>query len=338
MSHNQPPPGPYGQQPPQQPGQPGPYGAPAPPPQGAPGQPGYGYPQQPPQGQPGMPPQPGYGYPQQQPPQGQPGQQPYGQQPGMPPQPGYGYPQQGGQPYGQQQGMPYGQPGMPMPQQGGGGNTGKTIGIVAGALALVGAIIAGVFFMTGSGIEDDGPHKLTAPETVAGYAKQGSSDLQEETLQEFSDAGVENATGLEAQYSTGEKLETKSLQISGVHGEVGDPEAVMDTAFAAIAKKAAEEPETAGGGKAELVGSPQEMTPEGFEGALMKCQALKMTPPPDSDAPVDSYTIPLCMWADYSTVAWVISSDAQAMLSGNASLEDAAALTDKVRDDVRVKA
>ncbi|MEV0225956.1 PQQ-binding-like beta-propeller repeat protein [Streptomyces sp. NPDC050704] len=81
-----------------------------PPPQGAPGTP------PPPQGVPQTPPGPGYGYPQQPAPYGQPG--PYGQQPGPYTQPGpYGQPQPG--PYGQQpQTGPYGQqPGYVYPQQ-----------------------------------------------------------------------------------------------------------------------------------------------------------------------------------------------------------------------------
>ncbi|MCF6526026.1 hypothetical protein [Streptomyces sp. JJ36] len=313
MSHNQPPPGPYGQQPPQ----PGPYGQP---PQQPGGAPGYGYPQQQPAGQPG------YGYPQQ---PGQPGQ-PYGQSP-------YGQ-----QPYGQQ---PYGQPGMPAPPQNGGGK-GKTIGIVAGALVAVGAVIGGVLVFTSGGggpdIADDGPHKLVAQDTVAGeYEKQPGSDeddMTDEDLRELEGFGVQNPEKAGATYQAGEAATAKHLNFSGVWGEIEDPEAVLDAAFAKIAQEAAEDPETDNGGKAELVGDPEEQSPEELDGAVMKCQTAKFTPPASSDTPVKEFTLPICMWADHSTLAWVGVTDvASALTGGGMSLEDAAVTTAKVRQDTRVK-
>ncbi|MCT2590465.1 hypothetical protein LHJ74_11175 [Streptomyces sp. N2-109] len=321
MSYNQPPPGPYGQQPPQQPN---PYGQ-------QPPQPGYGYPQQP---QPG---QPQYGQP-------QPGQQPYGQpQPGQPP---YGQPPQG-QP-------PYGQPGMPQGPQGGGGK-GKTIGIVVGALIVVGAIVGGALAFTGGGDDDEGgggkvasdgkKYKLITPATVAGEYKKAapssssSSDMMDdETLTDLKDFGFKDGKGVEQTYEAGSSMQKKQINFAGAWGETDDPEAVLDAAFAKIAEGAAEDPDTADGGKAELVGDPTEQNPAGFENGVMKCQNVKFTAPPSSQSPVDEFSMPLCMWADNSTIAWTLQADTASILSGKeTTLADAAATTHKVREDTRVE-
>ncbi|GHJ28323.1 hypothetical protein TPA0910_27560 [Streptomyces hygroscopicus subsp. sporocinereus] len=340
MSYNQP--GPYGQ-PPQQPG---PYGQ-----GGAAGQPGYGYPQQP--GPYGQPPQPGYGYPQQ--PQGQPG--PYGQ----PPQPGpYGQPQQPGpygqppNPYGQQ--PPYGQPGMPGPYQPGPGQGGgKKKGLMAaiGVVVAVAAVVAGVMVFKGGddgdggggkAVADDGKrYKLTTPETVAdGYTKDGSGTggLTASDASDFEKFGVTNPETVSAEYKSGDGMSAKQLQLNGVWGEVKDPEAVVDAAFAKIAQEAEKDPSTSGGMKAELVGSPESVTPSGFENAVMKCQNTKFTPDSGSSTSgiTKSFTIPICMWGDHSTVGYVIVSDAAAALAGEGmSLDQAGEITAKVRNDARVE-
>lgn len=298
---SQPPqPNPYGQQPPPYPQQP--YGAPVP--------------QQP---------QPGYGYPQQ-------------------PQPGYDYPQQPGMPYGQQPGMPGMMPPPPPPKSGG---AGKTVAIVVGALVLVGAIVVGaVMFVagdSGSDLADDGPHKLITPQTVADvyHKSDGSGDtLSDSDIRDLKSMGVADAQGIGAGYDDGgSAMSQKRLQFSGVWGRIDNPESVIDTAFGKIADEATKKPTTDDGSRAELVGSPVTETPAGFDDAVMKCQKVRFTAPTDSSSPVKSFTIPFCMWADHSTVAWVIATDTSAIVSGNdPSLQDAATLTAKVRSDTRVKA
>ncbi|MGW7755115.1 hypothetical protein ACWGK6_27000 [Streptomyces violaceusniger] len=328
MSYNQP--GPYGQQP----QQPGPYGQ-----GGAAGQPGYGYPQQPgPYGQPPQPPQPGYGYPGQ--PQGQPG--PYGQPPN---------------PYGQQQ--PYGQPGMPGPYQpdpGQGGGKKKGLWVAIGAVVVVAAIVGGVLVIQGGDdnggggggggkVADDGKrYKLTTPETVAGdYAKESSGaggGLTSSDADDFEKFGVSNPEPVSAEYKSGEGMSVKKLQLNGVWGEVKDPEAAVDGGFAKFAEGAAKDP-SSGSMKTELVGSPAPVTPSGFENAVMKCQNAKFTPGEGSSSggiPSKGFTIPICMWGDNSTVAYVIISDAASALSGNSmSLDQAGEITAKVRNDARVE-
>ncbi|MFI0778225.1 hypothetical protein [Streptomyces sp. NPDC021212] len=326
MSYNQP--GPYGQQP----QQPGPYGQ-----GGAAGQPGYGYPQQPPQ-QPGPygQPQPGYGQP---------------QQPGQPPNP-YGQPQQqpyGQQPYGQQ---PYGQPGMPGPYQPGPGQGGKKKGLAMaiGAVVVVAAVVGGVLVFTGGdsgGLSDDGKrYKLTTPQTVAGeYSKEdgsGGDEADSELTQDLKQYGVTNAKGVSGSYKSGSGLSEKDLQITGAWGEVKDPEKVVDSAFAKIAEESEKDSSSSGALKAELVGSPEEVSPSELDNAVMKCQNMKFTPTGQAanspGIPKQGFTVPLCMWGDYSTVAYVIHSDrALAMAGKGLSLDEAGALAAKVRKDARVE-
>ncbi|MGW0733899.1 hypothetical protein [Streptomyces sp. NPDC002851] len=320
MSYNQP--GPYGGQPqqpgpygqPGQPQQPGPYGQPAPP--QAP-QPGYGYPQQAPQG---VPPQQGYGYPQQGAPQ-QPG--PYGQQQ-----------------YGQQ--PPYGQ--VPPPPPGGGGG-GKKVGIIVGSVVALAVIAGGVWFFTaggggGSSVADDGKtYKLTTPATVLGeYKKSPSNDAGSGDFDDAEDWGIKNAKDVSAGYAAGSGTSAKSLAFGGVYGEIEDPEAAVDAMFAQM-KEESEKDQSSSSSKGELIGDPEEFQPDGFENGIMKCQEAKVTKGAGAAAGGPSEaTIPICIWADNSTLAEVLHFDMASLATGNGgSMEDLAGIAAKVRNEVRVE-
>ncbi|MEU2081329.1 hypothetical protein ABZ569_05435 [Streptomyces albus] len=328
MSHQQPgpygQPDPYGQQPPQQPGQPGPYG-------GAPGQPqpGYGYPQQ------GQPQQPGYGFPQQgQPPQGG---MPYGQpgQPGMPP----------GQP-----GMPPGQPGMPMPPQPpqGGGGKGKTIGIVVGALVVVGAIVGGLFAfgVVGGGgnsdVADDGPHKLTVPSQVGEY-KTSSGGMNSSggpvgatDSEKAEELGVKDAKKVAGGYTNGVGTTGKSMSFNGVYGTIDDPAGTLDNAFAKADENSKDTGDNAGESeKVEWEGDAETVEPEGLDGAVMKCRTAKVT------EGVNKLSIPICIWADHSTMGTVLGVDMAAAMKGSGdslSTDEVAKFAADLRAKARVKA
>ncbi|WP_433547703.1 hypothetical protein ACQPZG_23495 [Streptomyces sp. CA-294286] len=320
MSYHQP--GPYGGQPPQQPNpyggqQPGPYGQP---PQG---RPGYGYPPQ-------APPPQGYGYPQQAP----------------PPQQGYGYPQQQGQqpPYGQQppQG-PYGQqpyPGGPEPKK----KTGLIVGLAVVVLAAAGT---GAYFAFFTGISDDGPHKLTASETVFGgaYKKLQPGDgtsKDDKSVQGFTAAGVADAQLVGMSYSdvdrskltptdpsSLEKVKTaKVVSFNGAYGRIADPEKALDNFFA---KLRADSDEGAAKNKdaAKLLGSPESVSPGSLDNALMKCQSMQGKNK-QTNAMVTST---ICAWADYSTLAAGYAAHGQQPLSMDETAEQVA----KLRNDVRVK-
>ncbi|MEV0785003.1 hypothetical protein AB0I52_18905 [Streptomyces sp. NPDC050423] len=332
MSFNQP--GPYdGQQPQGQPGpygqQPGPYGGP--PPQGQPqGQPGYGYPQQAPQGVPPQqqPPQPGYGYPQAQ----QPG--PYGQQPPTPPY--------GGQPgYGQQ-------PPFPPAQQ-----PKKKTGLIIGAVVVALAVVAGgVYFLTsgggGSGDVADSTkgYKLTPAASVDTY-KQDISKAKPATAVTGKDKteadamGVKNPYKVSAQYVSGDMeknpLTAKILMLEGIYGEISDPEKVIDGSFKNAEKEAAMSEDA----KGSLVGSPKEASPANFEGALMKCQDIKVINDEADGTAANGpkeMTMPVCIWADYSTAGVVIGFDiGGAMTDKPMSQDETATLAAKLYNTSRTK-
>ncbi|MEE4542008.1 hypothetical protein V2S66_08500 [Streptomyces sp. V4-01] len=342
MSYNQPPPDPYGQQPQGggygQPQQGGGYGQPQPPQQG-----GYGQPQPPQQGGYGQPqpgygqqqPQPGYGYPQQAPPAqapyGQAPQQPaYGQQPpyGQPPQqPGYGgYPQQ-------------------RPQ---GGGSGKRTGVIIGVVVALVAVGAGVFLLTkgdggsGSALKDDGKkYKLITPDTVAADYKKsddamsGSDDgFDDSDVAKMKALGVTGPTKVTAGYMKGSQLTGSLLQFSGVYGTVKDPQKVVDGMFTELRAQASQD-KSSDGSKTELIGGAQTVHPAGADDAVMECQQAKST----DGSSGKSFPTTICLWADYSTVGYVLPVDLASIVAGGGkatSVADAADLTAKVRKDVRV--
>jgi hypothetical protein len=329
MSYNQP--GPYDGQ---QPQQPGPYG----------GQP----PQQPgPYGQPPQAPQPGYGYPPQA------------------PQQGYSAPQQPG-PYGQQPQAPYGQVPPPPPPQGGGKKTGLIIGAVA---VVIAAAVGGYFFLAGgdddksdgkkdgsssvagggSGVKDDGPHKLITPATVLTEYKKGEDGASEtgmtsEDVKKAEEHGVKNAKDVAAQYQAGDKnnpLSQKILQFNGVYGDIADPEKVVDAMFGE-AEKNAKEGDGSSGESMTLVGTPKTYSPAGLDGAVLKCQEMKLdlgtsTTAGSASGPSEM-SMATCIWGDTSTLGIVITTDvANAMAGKSVDLDEAAETTAKFRGEVRVK-
>ncbi|WP_081239160.1 hypothetical protein, partial [Streptomyces viridosporus] len=247
--------------------------------------------------------------------------------------------------YGQ---APYGMP--PQPPAAGGG--GKKAGIIVGAVAVVAAIAVGAYFVIGGGgggsdVADDGPHKLTTPATVLGgeYKKgdaAGGGGFDENDMKEAEKHGVKNAKDVNAVYQAGDEnnpFAMKMLQFMGVHGEIDDPEKVVDAMFAELKKNASEDKETEG----EVVGSPKVFEPSALENAVLKCQEIKIK---NSDAVAgDAATgpaevsMPVCIWGDHSTLAVVIHTDlADAMAGKPADLGKASELTAKFRKDVRVKA
>ncbi|MFJ3517870.1 hypothetical protein [Streptomyces sp. NPDC090131] len=314
MSYNQP--GPYGQQP-QQPQQPGPYGQQPPPPPGPYGQPA---PQAGPYGQPAGAPQPGYGYPQ------QPGVPPQGY-PQQPPALAYGYPQQE---------APYG--GEP-PKK-------SKAGVIIAAVVAVAVIAGGGWYLLGGGAggsvsTDTKGYKLVAPESVDDFKKDPSykdKPFTDEDKKEAEAAGVKNPTRVGMTYTGGDPknpLAAKGLNFQGVYGEVADPEKSVDGYFTMAKLNAAKE----GKQEVQLIGSPKAMTPAGFKGAVMKCQDAKFTLKDTATKGPKEFTLPICIWGDYSTLTMVTATDVASVLAGKPgyTLEQASELTAKLYNTARVK-
>ncbi|MFF7078477.1 hypothetical protein [Streptomyces lavendulae] len=312
MSYNQP--GPYGQQP----QQPGPYGQQPPPPPGPYGQPA---------------PQPGYGYPQQTPPPPPPPAFPQqGGYPQQPPQPAYGYQQPPQQGY------------MPPPQPPKKSKAGAVIAVVL-VVAVIGG--AGWWFLgggSGGSVSDATKgYKLVAPESVGEFQKNPEykeQPISDKDKQEAEAAGIKNPTQVGMSYRIGDPknpLTTKTLTFSGLYGELADPEKSVDSYFALFKMNAAQKNDKS---TVELVGSPKSMTPAGFKGAVLKCQEIKATPKdPTATKGIKEFTVPVCIWGDYSTLAAVSASETASLLAGKPgyTLEQTADLAAKLYNTARVK-
>ncbi|GAA2713038.1 MULTISPECIES: hypothetical protein [Streptomyces] len=318
-----------------------------------------------------QPPQPGpYGVPPQQPPQ-QPN--PYAQQPPMPQQPPQApYAQQPG-PYQNAGGYPPAYPSPyppPVPDQRSG--KGKAIGIAIGAVVLVGAIAGGGYVLL-AGKQDGGKddakaaarssasaspspsasasslapgddgkrYKLVTPDTVldGAYKKDpsgsggGFASVDQKSLLLL---GVKDAQNVSAGYVTeGTAAERKGLKLTGLYGQVKDPEATVDSMFLSVS--IASSKQKSDGTKTTLDGDPQKMTPAGLEpGAVLKCQKTQYS---GGELGSRTFKMPLCIWADHSTVGTVFVADASALVPGGpeVTLQDAAERTAKLRKETRVE-
>lgn len=209
---------------------------------------------------------------------------------------------------------------------------------------MVAAIGVGAYFVLGGGgasVADDGPHKLITPETVLGEYKKAPNEKDSDGkkfLEEAEKTGVKNATQVDASYKVENKanpMGAKALSFSGLYGEIDDPEKVVDGIFAAI--KADADKDKGKGDEPQLVGSPQAYTPAEADGAVLKCQQAKTEA--DASAGTPAMTMTMCVWADHSTVGFVVPIDVASLLAGKAgSAEDSASIAAKLRKEVRVKA
>lgn len=305
-------------------GQPGPYGGQQPNPYAQ----GGGYGQQPHPGQPGhgTPGQglagPGYGYP----PQG--------------PSDPYGRPQQHGA-YGQAPQSLYGVGHGPYPPGRSGGGT--KAGVVLGVLAAVVAVAVGGYFLSERGAEetglaDDGPHKLVAPQTVFDeYQKKPSSEASfSGDLKGADKWGVKDAQKVDADYSTKDgsnPMAGKLLSFGGVYGEIEDPEKTLDAFFAHMKSETEK-----GDDEMKLIGEPRVYEPAELEGAVLKCQQGEGPMSPTEAGGPEELSLTLCAWSDHSTLGMAIPMEVADIVAGKASSPDeAAALTARLREVVRIE-
>lgn len=208
------------------------------------------------------------------------------------------------------------------------------------------AVGAGVFLLArsdgdGGSVANDGKkYKLTTPAVVATDYKKSDTSADDDGFDD-SDLGKLKALGMTdpqrvtAAYQSGNQLTGKMLEFSGVWGTVKDPEKVVDGMFSELSKQATKEGTDSDGNTTELVGSAQKVKPAGLDDAVMECQSVKYT----EKSSGTSFTMPICMWADYSTVGYTVPIDLTAIVSGGGglSIDAAAELTAKVRTDTRVE-
>ncbi|MFD3331852.1 hypothetical protein ACFWV1_04230 [Streptomyces sp. NPDC058700] len=178
---------------------------------------------------------------------------------------------------------------------------------------------------------DDGPHRLTAPvEVLGGTYKSvvGKADeprpLNESKAKYLAGTGMSaDSTSVANVYATSAELhdvpKAEGLVFLGVHGEVKDPERTLDAVFAEMRKR----PDTT------PVGDARDMSPDGLDGAVMKCQKAE---PKTPTLPGHTRTGVRCVWVDYSTVGVVTLSNPAA----DYSMEEAAEITAALREEVRV--
>ncbi|MGW8777103.1 hypothetical protein ACWGNM_03405 [Streptomyces sp. NPDC055796] len=243
--------------------------------------------------------------------------------------------------------------------------------IVSGVVVALAVIAGGAYFAFGGDADDDGGgigdsasnseisdgtkgYTLVAPASVEAYKKSGPGntpgELSAEQRKEAESRGVSNARAASGIYNAEStdaddpaKVGGRRLTFDGLYGEIADPARALDDYFANVAKKGLKGDGKPRGLVMQRVGSPRAVKPAGFEGALMKCQDVKVTHDKGVDAPKSGaadFQFPVCAWADRSTLGGVNVIDlAQPMTGGSGpSQEEVAALTVKLYKAARQKA
>ncbi|MFF4580894.1 hypothetical protein ACFY15_21280 [Streptomyces sp. NPDC001373] len=231
---------------------------------------------------------------------------------------------------------------MPPPTPPKKSKAGPVIAVVA-AVAVIGG--AGWWFLGGGagGVSDATKgYKLVAPESVGEFQKDPKYQpkaFTDKDKQEAEAAGIKNASSVGMDYVSGDQknpLTLKVISFNGLYGDIADPEKTVDGYFAMAKLKLSKDGKT----DVQLIGSPKEMTPAGFKGAVMKCQEVKATSKDPSAKGPKEATVPVCIWADYSTLATVTSTDVAALLTGKPgyTLEQDADFAAKLYNTARVRA
>ncbi|MGW4850366.1 hypothetical protein ACWEPZ_03930 [Streptomyces sp. NPDC004288] len=261
------------------------------------------------------------------PPQNPPPPQPHGGPLPPPPRPGgfgapQGYPPQGVPPQYPGPGAgAWGQPPLgPPPKKK--MSTGVIVGIVLGALVVVGGIGYGVkaAFDGVTGPFPEATQKLVVARTVLGGEFTLVSDLsdsQGKEIEDTPDLTVKNAKAAVGQYSG---KDGSVLVLSGMYGQIKVPGLTR----AAILRGAATEKGST------LVVRPRDFTPAG-SGVTVSCQVTT------SKDGLSATTLPMCAWADENTaaaIALVAAGEATADPKG-IDLAALAEKTVKIRAEIR---
>lgn len=190
-------------------------------------------------------------------------------------------------------------------------------------------------------------YKLVVPPSVDAYTKSGpgttpggmeGEGLGVDKAQAVS--GVYNAPGTDPGDST--KVGGTRLTFDGFHGEIADPAKALDKYLANVGNKGLKGTGKAQGMEIQPVASARTVKPAGFEGALMRCQDMKVTSGKGDGSSKGGadFSFPVCAWSDYSTLGGVnVVGLAQMTIGGDgASQDEVAALTAKLYNTARQKA
>ncbi|MFD8741436.1 hypothetical protein ACFV06_41990, partial [Streptomyces sp. NPDC059618] len=107
-----------------------------------------------------------------------------------------------------------------------------------------------------------------------------------------------------------------------VYGTVKDPEQALDTTLAQMKSGSDED--------VKLIGDAETVTPDGLDGAVMKCQQAESS----NEVTKKTQKTYMCIWADYSTMG-VVEPTAG---SKTYTLDESAEIAAGVRKEARVKA
>ncbi|GHF67807.1 hypothetical protein GCM10010218_56640 [Streptomyces mashuensis] len=290
--------------------------------------------------------QPGSGDVSPQPPQHQP---PYQQGPGYPTQPGLP------PPYGGPPGPPYGGP-----------RRGRAVGITVGVVLLAGVLVAGGLLLlrdkedpkpgvipgpTAHSPSSGGPapslpperrFRLTTPETLVQgrfVADPGQTDggyFGDEDQSRLAGLGVADATKTARAYESAPAVTPLAvLRFSGMWGKVQDPANTVENVLRFVASSNSN---ASASPKPGFEGSAEKETPAGVDAdTVVKCQ--KWNTRKKSKDESDEVRIPVCVWADHSTVGVVQYLDGNVAAYGyQPSLPQTADVLAQVYHDTRTPA
>ncbi|MFE5871027.1 hypothetical protein ACFQ6V_20590 [Streptomyces roseifaciens] len=226
--------------------------------------------------------------------------------------------------------QPYGQPSRRL--------SGKTLGIGAGVLAVLAALVGGGLYMVSGNGDKTGAYTIAMPQTLADGeyrqlpGKKEKKGLDAEDRAEMKKLGLEKVEGDNAGYRNDKK---QGLQVIGFYGAIPDPAKSVDK----MIKGMAEDKDDAAPSPGDEIkrGEYKDYRPSGFDGAVLKCKQDTM-----AFTVVDakfSQTTSQCIWGDKGTVGLVIShsmgSGDDAQESDGLPADKLAELTAKIRNEVR---
>ncbi|MYS85332.1 hypothetical protein [Embleya scabrispora] len=222
----------------------------------------------------------------------------------------------------------------------------KAPGVGGAADATIGAS-GGGSVSSGDISADTRGHTLVVPESVDAYTKSGPGTTPGE--KEGEGLGVANARAVSGVYNAPgtdpgnpAKIGGTRLTFNGFSGEIADPAEALDKYLADVGNKGLKGTGKAQGMEIRPVASARTVKPAGFEGALMKCQDMKVTHSRDDGTPKNGadFRFPVCAWADYSTLGGAnVVVLAEMTIGGNGVPQDeVAALTARLYTTARHKA